>query len=299
MGVETPSERMWPMKLSLLAAQTAPILPLLRCPHCWEAFSLRQEQSLICSQGHCFDLSAKGYVNLAPGHNQQAEKYDGALFASRRLVLQRGFYAILLEAVARMILEALPQGKPFTLLDAGCGEGFYARELARRFPAARVLGLDLSRDAISAAARESRAESVDVHWLVGNLARLPLADHSVDVLLNILTPADYAQFSRVLSEGGFLVKVVPGPRYLEQVRAGVAEHLRSAAYSNQRVLEHLQAHGQILERCSVLGTFPVTPQEAAAFLSMTPMTFGVGEEALGDISFSEITLDLEILRVRM
>jgi 23S rRNA (guanine745-N1)-methyltransferase len=238
-------------------------------------------------------------MNLAPGHNQQAEKYDAALFESRRLVLERGFYEGVLGAIEGTISGSRTQGCAFTLLDAGCGEGFYARKLARRFPAAQVLGLDLSRDAISAAVREGRAAGTRVHWLVGNLARLPMADHSVDVLLNILTPADYAEFGRVLAPSGFLVKVVPGPRYLEQVRSGVAEHLRRGAYSNERVLEHLQAHGRILERCSVLRTFPVNAQEAAAFVAMTPMTFGLGEEALGDVSFSEITIDLEVVRVGM
>lgn len=289
------------MKLAALAARTAPILPLLRCPLCSGAFSLRGEQSLVCPQNHCYDLSAKGYVNLAPSHDQQGEKYGAALFEARGLLLARGFYDGVLEAVASLIREALPREEPFTLLDAGCGEGFYARQLARRFPAARVLGLDLSRDGILAAARQARGEGLSLHWLVGNLARLPLADGSVNVLLNILTPADYGEFARVLAPGGLLVKVVPGPRYLEQVRSGVAEHLRGsgAAYSNERVLEHLGAHGRIMARRSVLQTLPVTREEAAAFLAMTPMTFGLGEAELGQVRFSEITVDLEVLGVRL
>ncbi len=292
------------MKLAALAAHTAPILPLLRCPLCAGAFSLRGEQSLVCPQGHCYDLSARGYVNLAPSHDQQGEKYGAALFEARGLVLGRGFYDGVLEAVASLIQEELPweelpREQPFTLLDAGCGEGFYARQLARRFPAARVLGLDLSRDGILAAARQARGENLSLYWLVGNLARLPLADGSVHVLLNILTPADYGEFARVLAPGGFLVKVVPGPRYLEQVRAGVAEHLRESGgtYSNERVLEHLGTHGRIVARRSVLQTLPVSREEAAAFLAMTPMTFGLGEEALGQVRFSEITVDLEVLGV--
>lgn len=287
------------MKLSQLARDTAPILPLLRCPLCGAGFSLREERSLVCMESHCFDLSARGYVNLAPGHNQQAEKYDAALFTSRRLVLEHGFYDEVLGAIIGMITGFLPPGRGFTLLDVGCGEGFYSRELARRFPAGQILGLDLSRYAISAAARQARAAKLKTHWLVGNLTRLPLADNCVDVLLNILTPADYAQFARVLSPGGFLVKVLPGTRYLEQVRTEVADHLRRGTYSNQPVLEHLEAHGRIVEQHSVLRTFPVNPEEAAAFLAMTPMTFGLGEEARGGVTFSEITIDLEILKVKL
>lgn len=284
------------MSLQQLAEKTVGLLHLLRCPQCGAAFSLRDHRSLVCEMGHCFDLSRKGYINLAPGHSQQAEKYDATLFESRRQVLDRGFYTPVMEALQSLFKAhgSMPGG-PFALLDAGCGEGAYARFLSAAFPAAQVLGVDLSRDAILAAAKSEGP----VHWLVGDLKRLPVKNGSIDALLNLLTPADYQEFGRVLSPEGILVKVIPGNNYLRQIRQGAQPLLKKDGYDNVLVLEHLSAHADILARETLQYTLPVSPEEAAAFRRMTPMTFGLPWSALSSLSFSEITIHLEILCCRV
>ncbi len=279
------------MKVSLLAEKTAALLPHLRCPLCGQSFMLQQEQSLVCANRHCFDLSAKGYVNLAPSHDQEAEKYDKLLFESRRLVFEKGFYTSLTDLLPGCIHPFFPETPPQRLLDAGCGEGHFLRALLPFFPEATWLGLDLSRDAITIAARENR----DAHWLVGNLSHLPLGDRSVQVLLNILTPADYTEFARVLAPEGVLIKVVPGNAYLREIRASLFSSQPSEAYSNQRVLDHLAAHARIVKHYTLQKTFPVTPEEASAFARMTPMTFGLSAEQLQAIALREITIHLEVL----
>ena len=90
------------MKPAILAQRLRPVLPHLICPQCGAAFALT-DQSLICQNGHCFDLSRRGYVNLAPSHRQSAEKYDAALFESRGRILADGFYAPVLEAVCGLL----------------------------------------------------------------------------------------------------------------------------------------------------------------------------------------------------
>lgn len=50
-----------------------------------------------------------------------------------------------------MDLVRSPRHEPFRILDAGCGVGIYAVHLARRFPRASVLGIDLSPVQIEAA----------------------------------------------------------------------------------------------------------------------------------------------------
>ena len=278
------------MKPAVLAKRLQPLLPFLRCPKCAEDFHLT-EQSLVCDHKHCFDLSKRGYVNLAPSHDQQAEKYGAELFESRRLIFESGFYLPVMEGIS--LLLPAEEG---LVLDVGCGEGWYARTLAEAFPHLAFLGLDISRDAITAAARMPG----DVNWLVADLKHLPVADHCADVLLDVLTPADYAEFSRVLKPDGMLIKVIPGTDYLCEVRKAVAPWLKSGdSYDNTRVMEHLKQNAQVLAETEIRRTSPLTPEQSRAFLRMTPMTFSVPEEILKNLSIDQITIHMHVLCCRM
>lgn len=305
------------MKLQTLAERTAPLLPRLRCPQCGAPLSLFENRSLVCGHGHCFDLSAKGYVNLAPGHNQNAEKYNAELFQSRSRIFADGFYTPVAQALREAIdrhyggaegcvrdetaFPAAPsdgapensasQAQPPLMVDVGCGEGYYARELSGGLRPRTIVGVDLSRDAILSAARQSPA----LHWLVADLTRLPFANASVDVLIDVLTPADYHEFARVLAPEGVLIKVVPADDYLIEIRRAVADQLRGGDFSNARVVEHLHAHADVIEQVSVRRTLPVSPAQARDFLRMTPMTFGLSEPHLEGVRFTSITIAMELL----
>ncbi len=279
------------MKTAQLAKRMESLLPLLCCPRCGAPFMLT-EQSLVCGSGHCYDLSRRGYVNLAPAHDQASEKYDAALFESRRRVLEAGFYTPVLDAVC----DLLPKERPFSLLDVGCGEGYYARRIAERFPAAKVVGLDLSRDAITAAARMAG----NARWIVADLKRLPVADASADVILDVLTPAAYDEFTRVLKRDGRLIKVVPGVDYLREIREAVSPWLRGGTdYDNARVLAHFRARAQLERETEIRAVTPLTPELSRAFLRMTPMTFSVPAEALDALSLSVVTLHMHVLMGRI
>lgn len=278
------------MKPAVLAQRLAPLLHALRCPRCQSAFELN-ESSLICQNRHCYDLSRRGYVNFAPSHDQAAEKYDADLFDSRRLVFEHGFYLPIAEAIAAWMPK-----ESALVLDAGCGEGYYARLLAQQFPQSQLVGLDISRDAITAAARLPG----QANWLVADLKHLPVADHSADVLLDVLTPADYAEFSRVLKSQGLLIKVVPGADYLCEVRKAVAPWLRSGdTYDNTRVVEHMKEHAEIMEEAEVRVTRTLTPDESRAFLRMTPMTFSVPADVLDTLELTQITVHMHVFKCRM
>lgn len=105
------------MKIEELSKRWEPELPLLRCPKCGADFTLERGQ-FRCRSGHCYDLSAKGYVNLAPSHDQKKEKYDASLFEARSRIFADGFYRPVLEAVCGM-LERRFGDSSFTLADVG------------------------------------------------------------------------------------------------------------------------------------------------------------------------------------
>ena len=71
-------------------------------------------------------------------------------------------------------LSTDPDRADWSVLDVGCGEGHLALEIARRYPRARVVGIDADAAAIAAAAA-SGAPEANVRFLVHD-ARQPIPD---------------------------------------------------------------------------------------------------------------------------
>lgn len=241
-----------------------------------------QPGSLVCANRHCFDVSSKGYVNFAA--NTRPPKYHGELFESRRIILESGFYQPILETLRRLLSEyAAP-----CILDAGCGEGYYASQLSA---GSRVFAFDLSKDAVRMAAKRGG----DVLWMVADLAGIPLRDGCADILLNIFAPANYAEFARVLRRGGLLVKVLPGAEHLRQLRDAARDQLGAPDYSNRRVIDCFDDSFGILHRIRVCNTLAVKPAMQEHLLKMTPLMLGVDAGRLQPGGLCEITIDAEIV----
>lgn len=250
-------------------------IDLLRCPACGAAFS-RAAQSLVCENGHTFDVSSRGYVHFLP--NAGPSKYDASLFEARRRILEAGFY----DGVMKAIAGAIPQDAG-VLLDAGCGDGTFTKTLAQGV----TIGLDNSKDAITLAARGGNP----VLWTVGDLTRLPVWDASVDVILNLFSPAHYAEFRRVLKPDGRLLKLVPQSGYLKEIRALTG----SRDYSNEAVVSHLKERFRLLDRVRITESYDLSESQARDFLAMTPLTFDVAPETLDASRLTHITIDVELL----
>ena len=194
-----------------------------RCPVCGEAL-LRDERTLHCVRRHSYDLARQGYVNLLRSQTSSAGHHgdDKLMVASRSAFLDAGHYAHLREAVVQAALERLPAF--CTVLDAGCGEGYYTAELYRAASEAgkdpAVLGVDVSKDALIAAARRCKA----LRLAVGSIFALPVSDASCDLIVNIFAPSAPSEFVRVLRPGGFLLRVFPLRRHLFELKAAVYDH---------------------------------------------------------------------------
>lgn len=273
-------------KEALLAPYRA-IAKTLRCPRCGKRGRIAAFGGFLCEKKHTFDVSSKGYINFVPQLSQEKQKYDKALFESRRRLLSAGFYQPLTDALLAEI-HAHPVSETPLLLDVGCGEGHYATALHRLLPSFwQVIGTDINRSAIRLAA----AQEIPVCWLVADLKHLPLASQSVDILLNILTPADYQEYSRVLKRDGLLLKISPGPRYLQEIRALLG---LDAPEEQTQVADHFARHMRLLAHRHIQATQPVTPAQAQDFLRMTPLAFD-REVTTSPAALTHITLDLELL----
>ena len=270
-------------KLQRFASATA-----FACPICQENLTLL-ETSFKCCNRHSFDLAKFGYVNLAPQIKQSAN-YDKENFQNRQQILEAGFYQAILEAVSDLLSNSK---NAKTILDIGCGEGFYSRKLQESHSDKTFYAFDISKDSVQIAAKSE--PNWAVNWFVGDLARLPIKDASMDILLDIFSPANYGEFRRVLSKDGILIKVIPTENHLKEIRQKVQDQLTNKDYSNQDIKNHFQEHFTILSSQTASLTKTITADQLQALLSMTPLLFHIDQTKIDWSQLTEITIEAEIL----
>ena len=270
-------------KLQRFASATA-----FACPVCQENLTL-VESSLKCNNRHSFDLSKFGYVNLAPQIKQSAN-YDKENFQNRQQILEASFYQAILEVVSDLLSNSK---NAKTILDIGCGEGFYSRKLQESHSEKTFYAFDISKDSVQIAANSE--PNWAVNWFVGDLARLPIKDASMDILLDLFSPANYGEFRRVLSKDGILIKVIPTKNHLKEIRQKVQDQLTNKDYSNQDIKNHFQEHFTILSSQTASLTKTITAEQLKALLSMTPLLFHIDQSKIDWSQLTEITIEAEIL----
>ncbi|HEW7508145.1 TPA: methyltransferase domain-containing protein [Streptococcus pneumoniae] len=270
-------------KLQRFASATA-----FACPICQENLTLL-ETNFKCCNRHSFDLAKFGYVNLAPQIKQSAN-YNKENFQNRQQILEAGFYQAILDAVSDLLASSKTTT---TILDIGCGEGFYSRKLQESHSEKTFYAFDISKDSVQIAAKSE--PNWAVNWFVGDLARLPIKDANMDILLDIFSPANYGEFRRVLSKYGILIKVIPTENHLKEIRQRVQDQLTNKEYSNQDIKEHFQEHFTILSSQTASLTKTITAKQLQALLSMTPLLFHVDQSKIDWSQLTEITIEAEIL----
>jgi 23S rRNA (guanine745-N1)-methyltransferase len=172
-----------------------------------------------CAAGHSFDIAREGYIHLLPVQKKRSRDPGDskAMILARRRFLNSGSYKPIAAAATQAVLAEIPDNASLNCLDAGCGEGYYLRELAGAIHAEQtlaVLGLDISKWAVISAAKQQQAPC----WVVGSNANLPVQSSSMDRVLCMFGFPVYAEFARVLKPGGVLLQVDAGPDHLRELR---------------------------------------------------------------------------------
>lgn len=264
-----------------------------QCPVCQGPMFVNADQDMVCDNGHNFGFSKKGSLNLLTA--AASAVYSRDLFAARHQVLRAGFYDPLIKELAR-IINIHPAARK-TVLDAGCGEGSNLYNIYKAMgsiPDYFYVGADISKYGIQIAA----GNNADIIWCVANLARLPFSGQTFDIVLNILSPANYKEFHRILDQQGLVIKVVPGTNYLQELREIIYQEGKTADYSNQEVISLFQHNLQLLDMVHINYTFPIDDELWPYFIKMTPLVWGSSAEnlrCLCDSQLREVTVDLILL----
>ncbi|SHK30921.1 class I SAM-dependent methyltransferase [Rhodothermus profundi] len=175
-------------------------------------------------------------------------------FFGRHPLLQRLFFALLhliflrswyVRRALRRIFARWPTDRRVRVLDAGTGFGQYAYYVARRYPQAEVVGVDLKTDYLEQARRfVARTPVADrVRFLQDDLTRLQTEGPfdlilAVDVLEHIEDDlAVLRNFARVLRPGGYVIINTPSDQGGSDVHAPgqqsfIDEHVREG-YSRE------------------------------------------------------------------
>lgn len=180
------------------------MVPIL-CPICGEPLQT-EDKNWHCGAGHSFDMARQGYVNLLtvdkkhslhPGDTKEQ-------VASRKAFLDEGYYA----PIAETLKEILQKEQPKTMLDAGCGEGYYMTYAAPE--SCECWGVDISKDAVRYAAVRNKS----ANWFVGTAAHLPFYDGSFDCILSMFALTAAEEYCRTLKKDGLFVQVTAHPEHL-------------------------------------------------------------------------------------
>lgn len=179
------------------------------CPLCGAPL-LPEKPAWHCAAGHSFDVAKQGYVNLLPVQ-QKHSLHPGDPLAqvhARRRFLMAGFYAPIAQAVCALL-------RGTKILDVGCGEGYYLRQIAAHHPTAERWGMDISRDAVRLAAGADKAAT----YFVGTAAHLPFPAGSFDTVISLFALTVPEEFRRVLCDGGWYVQALTEEDHLRELKA--------------------------------------------------------------------------------
>ena len=253
------------------------VSPALACPLDGQPLS-HENNSWRCASGHSFDIARQGYVHLLPVQNKRSRDPGDSkeMVAARQAFLAAGYYQPIASAVSEAVRRWDPASSMLHVLDAGCGEGYYLRQLQQSGLPLFVSGLDISKWAVMAAARQNPTHS-PAQWLVGSNANLPLLSASQDAVLCMFGFPVYNEFARVLKDNGLLVKVDAGSDHLLELRKIIYPTIKPFDASEQLKAEGFTA----LEHCAVRYTISLdTPDMIDRLLTMTPHLYRTTADAI-------------------
>ena len=243
--------------------------------------------ALSCANGHQYDIGKPGYANLLSAQHKRSKAPGDSkeMVNARTAFLSEGFY----DPIAQHLADAISaqHQSELTLVDAGCGDGYYPEKIdSLTDTQLHLIGFDISKWAIQRAARRCQGT-----WLVASNKRIPLADNSADVVLDMFGFPDFDSFARILKPGGKLICVTPAKSHLIE--------LREIIYPTVKQTRERQYPDSFSRDTRTKLSYEVMLDKAALenLLAMTPHFYRAPKEGLAHVATLErlnITVDVMV-----
>lgn len=259
-----------------------------RCPVCGKMLKI-SGNSYLCENNHCFDIARSGYVNLILS-NKSLHGDDKKMILARNAFLNAGHYKILCDALCDSIKSVSENNA--VIFDAGCGECYYTSAVSKAFPAAVVLGIDLSKDALII----GKKRNDKLLLAAASVYSIPLADESVDTVISVFAPMAAEEFRRILHPNGILIRVVPLARHL----FGMKRILYETPYEN--IEEQAVPDGfELVSERKIRSEIHLLHEDIISLFEMTPYfyrTDAKGKERLYSLNSIDTEIEFGILIYR-
>ena len=197
--------------------------PIFKCPVCKEALR-KEKNSYICEKRHTHDIAKEGYVNLLLAQHKRSKNPGDSdeMIRSRQAFLNQGYYATLSNAIIKEI-KAMPQSFKQTILDLGCGEGYYMQELllASKDSTLSLSGIDISKSAVKLAGKRK----MNTNLAVASAYDLPFFDQSFSSIVSVFSPVLATEVARLLHDKGMVIMVGPGEEHLKGLTAHIYDEV--------------------------------------------------------------------------
>ncbi len=273
----------------------------LCCPLCQQSLT-PSGNSILCSNGHCYDRAKQGYYNLLPVQQKHSRDPgdDALMVAGRREFLDQHHYQPLSDAINSLLISQLqasqqPVPQSLRLLDCGCGEGYYSTRLAEALNQQQLhhqlIGVDISKHAVRAACQRSK----HIAWIVASGTKLPVKPASQNAMLCLFAPLSSSAFHQSLCPGGLLLVATTGSDHLLELRQQIYPEVRRNAYDP---LTELDTLFEPLIQQQVQYRFTLTDNRSILqLLAMTPhqwRTDAAARERLLQLQQLELGVDINL-----
>lgn len=198
-------------------------MEIWKCPVCGKQL-LKEDRCYKCSESHQFDIAKQGYINLLQSQVSKSKQHgdEKEMVRARQEFLEKGYYGIFRETLGNLL--NLDEGS--VLVDAGCGEGYYAEAFSDKH---QVFGIDISKDAVVKAAKRNK----NIKTAVASTYSFPILSECVDLVYSVFAPYSIDEIYRVLKQGAYFIETFPLEQHLYEMK----EVLYEKPYPNQEIIK--------------------------------------------------------------